>query len=210
MDRILLSEFGSLNVYSEFGVFADGDTITAKAYKNGSSTPESQTTGTVTQISNTGVFYYDLSDLVNQPTALSEYYWTMTDATTKKDSGLIRVGGWVELLNSLPQALDPANICRITTQLYEADGSCIVDPNTFANQSVNANYIELKTTFHDGSRYFKFGQFAPSYDESTGNAFWLLPREATVDVKLSSFGISETGVTVPDLSTQTLYDWLNP
>jgi len=104
MDRIKLSEFASSKVYSFFGVFADGDAITVNVYKDGSSTPESMTTGTAVQIGTTGVFFYPLSDLVTPPTAFSEYFWTMEDATTKKFSGLFRVAGWVETASSGPGA----------------------------------------------------------------------------------------------------------
>lgn len=209
MTRNLLSEVSSLKVYSSIGTFANGDTMSIAVYKDGSSTPETLTTGTLTEIGSTGIFYWNFSDLATAPTALSQYYWVMSDTTTKTESGIETFGGWPELLNSLPQALDPANVCRITTQLYEADGSCIVDPNTFADQSINANYIELKTSFHDGSRYFKLGKFAPSYDESTGAAFWLVPRLSTVDVTLVSFGVAKTSALVPDVSTIDLKTWLD-
>ena len=110
MDRIKLAEFSTRKVYSAFGTFANGDSITTNVYKDGSSTPEAQTAGTVAQIGTTGIFVYSLSDLVNQPTTLTEYYWTMEDATTKKDSGLVRVGGWIETASSGPGA----NLVTIT------------------------------------------------------------------------------------------------
>lgn len=209
MSRNLLSESTSIKAFSPIGVFANGDTMSIAIYKDGSSVAEVLTAGTLTEIGSLGVFWWPFSDLVTAPTALSSYYWIMSDNTVKVASGVELFGGYPELLLSLPQALDPANICRITTQLYEADGSCIVDPNTFADQSINENSIELKTEFNDGTRYFKLGKFAPSYDESTGAAFWLVPRLSTVDVKLTSFGVSKTGAIVPDVSTIDLKTWLD-
>lgn len=209
MSRHLLSEYASIKAYSSIGVFANLDTVAINVYKNGSLEPLDS--AVCLEISATGIFTWSFANLTAAPDDLSEYYWVMSDITTKKESSkeIVYFGGYPELLLSLPQALDPANICRITTQLYEADGSCIVDPNTFADQSINENSIELKTSFNDGTRYFKLGKFAPSYDESTGAAFWLVPRLSTVDVKLTSFGVTKTSALVPDQSTIDLKTWLD-
>lgn len=139
MDRIKLSEFSSVKVYSPFGVFANGDVITINVYKNGSSTPEAKTTGTVSQIGTTGVFFYPLSDLTNQPTTFTEYYWTMADATTKKFSGYLRTGGWVETASSGPGANQttitvndsvPAPILEVEVQVWNSGQTVLLDTKT--------------------------------------------------------------------------------
>ncbi|MCK5609447.1 hypothetical protein KAR91_46670 [Candidatus Pacearchaeota archaeon] len=208
MSRNLVSEFSSLKVYSKISEFANGDTVTIQVFKDESSTPEAITTPACTQISTTGIYFFSMVGLDSQPTGttLTQYNWIMSDTTTKKSSGQLVIGGWPE---SVPQALTPSSTCRITTPLYEADGSCVVDPNTFANQSTDENSIELKTVFNDGTRYFKLGKYSPSYSELTGEAFWLVPRLSTVDVKLTSFGVTKTSALVPDVSTIDLKTWLD-
>jgi hypothetical protein len=129
----------------------------------------------------------------------------MSDATTKNESFVKTFGGWVE---SVPQALIPANICRITTNLSDIDGSCNTSPNVLSG-TTKKNEFELKTEFNDGTRYFELGTYKPSYDELTGVAYWLIPRLATIDVSVSSFGVSKTGALVPDISTIDLKTWLD-
>lgn len=207
--RYLLGEASSKKVYSTVGTFADGDTMSINVYKDGSSTPEALTAGTLTQIGTTGVYYWSFFDLVTAPTAYSEYYWIMSDDTTKKESGLATFGGWPELLLSLPANLQAADSCRITTSLYEGDGSCKIEPSLLSDPNKD-NYIYLKTSYWDGTRYYELGKYKPSYDQLTGQAYFILPQGATVDVKLESFGINETSQTVPSSSTSDLYTWLNP
>lgn len=205
--RHLLSEASTIKVYSTIGVFANGDNMSINVYKDGSSTAEILTTGTLTQIGTTGIYYWEFSDLVTAPTALSEYAWVMQDDTVKVQSGVERFGGWPELLTT---ALPAASICRITTSLFEVDGVCSVDADVLANQSTKANYIELETTYSDGSRYYKVGKYAPNYDRANNLVYWDFPQGATVNIKLTDFGISEKSVLVPSQSTIDLYDLLNP
>lgn len=269
MDRIKLSEFASSKVYSFFGVFADGDVITVNVYVDGSSTPESMTTGTAVQIGTTGVFYYPLSDLVTPPTAFSEFYWTMEDATTEKYSGLFRVAGWVESASSGPGANQvtitvndgvPAPILGVEVQIWNAgqtvkldtkdtgasgqavfaldDGSykvvlakpqysftvpedltvsgvttdtytgtaIVITPGSGAGECEVSVFVssqrptialasltgtaeiislpaELSGVFYTGQKV------SGTYDSSNTRMFWVLPRGATVQFKISDMGI---------------------
>ena len=208
MSRNLLSEISSLKVFSSVGVFANGDTMTILVYKDGSSTPETLTAGTLTEIGSLGIFWWPFSDLATAPTALAQYYWTMQDATTKTESGIETFGGYPELLLSVPQALTPADTCRITTSLFEANGECVINPKVFSDPTIQ-NDMELKTQYHDGSRYFQVDTFKPSYDSLTGVAYWVLPQGSTVDVTLKSFNIVKTGAVIPSVSTVDLKTWLD-
>ncbi len=209
MTRNLLSEASSVKVYSPIGVFANGDTMTIEVYKDGSSTAESLTTGTLTEIGSLGVFYWEFSDLVDAPTEYSEYYWLMSDSTTKESSGVEIFGGWTELLNSLPQAMDDADICRITLDMSDVDGESPIEIADLYSETAS-NYIELKTTYYADSRYFKLGVHKPSYDQSLGHAYWKMPQGSTVDVKVDLIGVSQTNIDIPSQSTISLYDLLNP
>jgi hypothetical protein len=206
MSRNLLSEISSLKVYSSIGTFANGDTMSIDVYKDGSSVPETLTTGTLTQIGTTGIYFWPFSDLASSPTALTEYKWVMSDATTKTESGVERFGGWVELLTT---ALPATDICRITTSLFEVDGICSIEANVLSDQTSNANHIELKTQYHDGSRYFKLGKYAPNYDRANDLVYWDFPQGSTVDVNLSSFGVTHTNAEIPAVSTVDLKVWLD-
>lgn len=201
MSRYLLSEAASIKIYSSIGTFANGDTMSIAVYKDGSGTAETLTTGTVTQIGATGLFYWPFSDLATAPTALSEYVWVLSDATTKVESGVVTFGGWVENL----ELLGAADTCKITVNLTEADGNCGVSVAELLSDN-NQNYIELPsgTPVYANSRYFQVGQYKPSYDELNKQAYWVMPQNSVINIKLASFGIDASGKTVPALSTVDL------
>ena len=210
MSRNLLSEQSSISVYSPSGKFATGESITIKVYKNGSLEP--LTTDVCTEILTTGVYSWSFDNLDVAMDDLSECYWIMsrtlpTVATYSPEKPDV-FGGWVELLTSLPQALTPANMCRITTNLSRIDGTCTSQPGT-VQQDNNGNTINLSTFYSDGSRYFELGNYKPSYDELTGVTYWLVPRLSTVDVNLLVYGVTKTKVLVPDASTIDLKVWLD-
>lgn len=204
MRRILLSELSSLKVYSDQGIFATGDTVTIDLYPNGSATIEPVDSNACVEIGTTGNFYFDLDNITTKPTTLTEYYFVMSDTTTKKQSGLITAGGWVEYV----EPLGDADTCKITVDIYEADGSTQLDATDLFD-SLKKNYIELKTAFYSDSRYYKIAKYRPSYDQVTAKAFWLMPQGATVNVKIESIGIDEQSLTVPAQSTIDLYTWIN-
>ena len=174
MDRIKIAEFDSLKVYSTFGVFANGDVITTNVYKDGSSSAESQTAGTVTQIGTTGVFAYPLSDLVNNPTTLTEYYWTMEDATTKKDSGFIRVGGWVETASSGPGAN------QVTITVNDAIPAPIAGVEVKVFNSAQTVLLDVKTTNASGQVVFALDDGAYKVQLAKTQYSFTVPEDLTV------------------------------
>jgi len=204
MTRNLLSEISSLKVYSDHGVFATADDVTIDLYPNGSGTIEPVTSNACVEIGTTGNFYFALSNITTPPTVLTEYHWIMADTTTKKQSGLITFGGWVESV----EPLGAASTCKITANLSDGDGESGIDVvDLFANN--NQNYMEIPTPstnlgLYADSRYFKVGKYLPSYDRLTNQAFWVLPQGASINIKLPSFGIDQSGITVPASSTVTL------
>lgn len=202
MSRYLLSEIASAKVYSSQGIFATLDTVTIEIYNNG--TIETLTSNACVEIGSTGNFYFDLSNITTQPTAYAELYWVMSDTTTKKESGLIVCGGWVESVAPLGEA----DTCKITTSLSDGDGESGVDVGDLFTNSAQ-NYIEIpspsaNTGIYANSRYFKVGKYLPSYDRLTNGAYWVIPQGATINVKLPTFGIDKSGITVPASNTVTL------
>lgn len=174
MDRIKLSEFDSIKLYSSLGVFANGDTVTVKIYKDGSATPETPTVGTATQIGTTGIFYYPMSDIAAGPTAFGEYYWTMEDATTKKESGFFRVGGWVETASSGPGA----NATTITVNDATPNPISGVEVKVFnAAQTV---LLDVKTTDANGQVVFALNDGSYKVQLSKNQYTFTVPEDLTV------------------------------
>ncbi len=205
MSRYLLSELESANVYSSQDTFATGDTVTIVIYNNG--TLETLTSNACTEIGTTGNFLFSLSNITTQPETYSELYWIMS-STAQDESGLLVAGGWTELLNSLPQALDAADECRVTVNLYKIGGGINpINPETLFDIT-KTNHIELLAKYYDGSRYFKLEEIKPSYSDDTATASWVLPQGASVNIQLDSFGITKTTVTIPSQSTIDLFDLL--
>jgi len=211
MSRNLLSEISGIKAYSKQGVFATGQTITIEVYKNG--ILKTLTSNACAEIGSTGIYTWGYSDLDTSPTALSEFFWIMTNSVgpvkyspEKPDT----FGGYPELLNSLPQALDAADECRVTVNLYKIGGG--IDPIRpevlFDSTGGKINEIELLAKYHDGNRYFALEKIKPSYSQDVAEAFWILPRNSTVNVTLASFGIEKTTVTIPDQTTISLFDLL--
>ncbi len=205
MSRNLLSEYSTIKAFTNIGTFDTADTMSIAVYKDGSSTAETLTTGTVSQIGTLGIFFWSFSDLATEPSALSQYVVVFSDTTTKVESFVFDFGGWVESV----EPLGDADTCKISVNLSDGNGSCAIEPNDLYDKTVT-NSLTIKSTIYASSRYFKLGEYKPSYSELTNEAYWTLPQGAIISVKLDTFGINEATVTVPDTTTADLYDILNP
>lgn len=205
MSRNLLSEYASIKAYSSIGIFANLDTVTINVYKNGSLEPLDS--AACVEISATGIFTWSFANLTTAPDDLSEYYWIMSDTTTKEESSreLVYFGGWVENVN----LLGPADTCKITVNLSESDGIGAIDIDTLMTDN-NGNTMEIAATYFANDSYFKVGEkMKPSYDFLSNSAYWIFPQGASVNIDLQTFKVTEKAKTVPAQDEISLNDWLN-
>lgn len=199
--RYTLSELATLPVV---GKFTTGDTVTIKVYDVATDTELTLTDDSCDPLTDdTSFFEWNFSNLDLQPTTFKRLLWVMTNGTVEQSS-IIDVAGWAERVDPL----GPADTCKITVNLYDGDGIATINPNDLFDVN-KENHIEIKAPYFQTDRYFKFGKYQPSYDALTAQAFWILPQGATVDIKLSLFGVASTAIVVPSQSTITLNDWLN-
>lgn len=201
--------FVELLTHPAIGTFSTGKIVTIQVINAKTRVAETLTSNVCTELLTSGIFVWEFGNLQTLPATFTQYAYIMTDnsATPVKRRELVDTGGWVELIAG---SLIPENMCKITTTLFQADGACIIDPNDLYNRDQNLdNYIELKESYFADSRYFKLGQYQPSYDQLFGKAFWIMPQGATVDVKIDIIGVTETGIVIPDQTTIELNAWLN-
>ena len=181
------------------GIFETGKTVTIQVYNADTGASETLLTSTCDEIGSTGVFRWEFSNLQTMPAGFTQYLYIMTDNSTPAISRreMVDVAGWVQ---NLGEGLIPANTCKITFNIYNADGLCAIEPNDLFDPSLS-NYIELKGSFFGNSRYFKLGQYRPNYDQSSAQAFFIMPQGATIDIVLNTIGINATNITVPSQDT---------
>ena len=77
------------------GKFDSGDTVTISLYKTSDSSSVALTSNACSEISTTGVFKWNTSNITTQPTVYTEYLWIMTNGTTSI-YGKIVMGGYVD------------------------------------------------------------------------------------------------------------------
>lgn len=82
------------------GKFTTGDTVTISLYDLSDSSSVSLTSGACAEISTTGVFKWDTTDITTQPTSMTEYLWIMDNSTIKK-YGKIILGGYPDDVEKL-------------------------------------------------------------------------------------------------------------
>lgn len=190
------------------GTFETGKTVTIQVINAKTGVAETLTQNACSEILSTGVFTWEFSDLDTFPAVFTQYLYIMTDnsATPVQRKEMLDSGGWVE---SLPGALIPADLCKITVNLSESDGVCAVDINTLMMDN-NGNTMEIADKYFANTRYFKVGdKIKPSYDFLAGQAYWIFPQGASVNIDLQTFKVTEKVKTVPSQSEITLNDWLN-
>jgi|GEM_PF-6998213 len=198
--RYKLSELATLPVVGKFTTL---DTVTISIYDLSDGSVIALDSNECSEIGVTGYFTWDFSNLTDQPTEFTRYLWIMSNGSIEV-SGQVDAGGWVESIPDLPPVADT---CKITVNLSEADGKVSFPDDLFSPNY--QNHIKLGANFYGNSRYYRLGEYKPSFDSLTGQAFWVLPQGATVDVILESYGIESKGAVVPASATVDLYAWLN-
>lgn len=202
--------FAELLNAQAIGIFSTGKTVTIQVIDAKTGVAETLTSNACTEILSSGVFVWEFSKLQTLPAVFTQYLYIMTDnsATPVKRREMVDTGGWVELVVTPSTGVPPANTCKIFTTLFQPDGTCVMDPNDLYNQT-NDNFIDLKNSYFANSRYFRVGQYQPSYDQLLGQAYWVMPQGAAIDVKVDSIGVNETDLTVPDDVTVELNALIN-
>ena len=199
--RYLLSELVGAQA---IGKFATGDTVTIQVINAKTGVAETLTSNTCTEILTSGIFVWQFSDLNTQPSAFTQFLYIMTNQLSVTRSELADCAGWVQSISGTP--LGPADTCTVTTNFFEADGVCPVEPNRLFSQNQD-NFITITSSIFLNDRYFKLDNYKPSYSDQTGAGFWILPQGAETRVKLDLIGINKV-LTVPAQSTITLTDWI--
>ena len=174
MNRHILSEASSIKVFSPVGVFANGDTMSITVYKDGSSTPESLTAGTLTELGSTGIFFWPFSDLVNAPTALSQYYWTMQDTTTKKSSGSEIFGGYPNDISSVSGAN------QVTITVEETDTTPIASVEVQILNAAQDTVLDRKLTDVNGDAVFALDDGSYKARLTKPQVTFTVPEDLTV------------------------------
>lgn len=203
--------FAELLVAQAIGKFTTGKAVTIQVINAKTGVAETLTSNVCTEILTSGVFTWQFSNLQTVPAVFTQYLYIMTDnsPTPVERREMVDTGGWVELIAGSGSPI-PADTCKITTTLFQPDGSCVIDPNDLYNREQNLdNYIAINDPYFANSRYFRIGQYQPSYDQLIGQAFWVMPQGATVDVKIDIIGVQQTGITVPNDVTIDLNALLN-
>lgn len=195
-----------LLVGQEEGVFDTGETVTLKLYDKATRSEVPVDFNACQEIVGTGKFVWATLNITTPPTTFKQYTWTMTDSKGNQKDGSFDCLGWANNIGG--GAVPPANTCKITVNLYKADGLCEVSVGELFDPNFE-NLIDVKNPFHSDQRYYKLGEYKPSYDQLTGKAYWIMPQGAVVNVKLDSFGVERADLTVPSQDTIDLHTWLN-
>jgi hypothetical protein len=151
-----------------------------------------------TELGNTGVFVFKLSNFTTTPTSYVVYTYIMSRGP-KKFFGTVKIGSQE----------NPASVCQVNFNIFEASGDQL-DPNRLYSNKEKI-FAEIQGTFHQSSTgiYFYQNQTYPNFNQITGKVYWLLPVGATVKFFISHLNIKEIA-TIPDLSEVNLHTLLNP
>ena len=82
------------------GKFTTGNTVTISLYKLSDSSTVTLTSASCTEISTTGVFKWNTSNITTQPTVFTEYLWIMTNSTVTS-YGKVALGGYPDTMPGL-------------------------------------------------------------------------------------------------------------
>jgi hypothetical protein len=196
--------FLELTTKEVVGRFTEGDTVTIKVYDVSTGSLVALDDDSCIPLDDPRFFKWSFANLTTQPVVLTNYMWIM-DNLSVDQAGEIEVGGWAE---RIPDPIGPANTCKITVNLSEIDGKLSTPDDVFSENENNT--IELPAVYYADSRYFRKGKYKPSFDGVPGQAYWIMPQGAKVDIVLDSYGISKKSVDVPEEETVDLYTLLNP
>jgi hypothetical protein len=202
--------FSELLTAQAIGVFSAGKTVTIEVIDPATDTKETLISAACTPLTDDpAVYVWPFSNLQTLPAVFTQLEYVMTDNSTpaQKRREMIDCGGWVELVVTPSTGVPPADTCKITTTLFQPDGSCVMDTNDLFPDNQD-NHIELRNPYFGNSRYFKLGKYKPSYDQLLGIAFWVMPQGATVDVKVDSIGVGKKDLVVPASVSIDLAAWI--
>jgi hypothetical protein len=192
------------------GTFEAGKTVTIKIINAATDTEEVLTDDACDPLADDPTTYrWSFSNLDTLPADFTQYIYIMTDDSTtpvvKKE--MVDCLGWVQ---AVEEGLPEADICKITANIFEADGIGAIEPNDLFDPN-KMNYMEIIGSYYANQRYFKTGKYKPSLDQiSDGFVYWLMPQGATVNVKVDSISVQASKLVVPNQPTIDLNDFINP
>jgi hypothetical protein len=145
-----------------------------------------------TELGSTGVFVFQLSNFTTAPTSYSVYTYIISRGANDF-FGTIKIGSQD----------NPADTCKVTADIFEPRDDSI-QTNSLYSQTQKA-YAQITSTYYQSAstKYFTLDQVKPSYDQITGQSYWIFPQGASVKFFIKQLGINST-VTIPASSTASL------
>jgi hypothetical protein len=132
------------------GLLGTGDTVTITLYDStGSLVP--LTSNACTEIGVTGLFVFDLENIITKPTVLENYQYIMDNGTGTKQYDEVRAGGW-------PDAVAPTGSEQLTITVEDGGANPITDVDVQILNSLDT--IVLGTGRTDGN-----GEYSRNIDQ---------------------------------------------
>ena len=187
-DTVTLARLSTLPVEGRFSTL---DTVTIKIYDSLTGLGVPTDSAACTEVLTTGFFVWNFSNLTTQPSVESRYFWIMTNGSIEQ-SDYVMVGGYVELIGGSPL---PVGLCEIYAHLFTPEDEAIETNDVYFDTS--STYAQVQGVFTVGTKIFSNKKILPSFDQSTGRAFWRLPIGANIKFYVKQLNVNQV-VVVPD------------
>ena len=187
------------------GKFNTGDTVTISLYDRSDGSVVTLSANACTEIGATGLFTWPYSSITTAPTILTEYVFEMSNGSSIQTE-VDTFGGWTELVGG--GSLIPADMCKVFANIQEPSDAEGIEP-TRLHSSINKTHANIQGTYYNvaSAKFFTTENVKPSYDQLTGQAYWIFPQGSSVKFFIKQLGINEV-VTIPAASTSDLNDLL--
>ena len=148
----------------------------------------------LTEISTTGFFLFDLSKVTTPPVTYTQYFYKISRGAVTS-TGQIDVGSQEWGLET----------CKVSLSLREPNGDPMEASKIYSSK--NKIFAEIQSTFYQNSTstYVYKCEIKPDFNATTSVISWLLPRSSSVKFFISILDINSV-YTIPDQSEISFYD----